>query len=129
VDTVLHAEVCVVGGGPAGSAVARRLALLGHDVCLLERAAFLDRRPRLPRPESLSPGLPDLLGLLGLRERVEGAGFLQAGPAFVRWSAGDDPWTRGSAAPGLLVDRGRLDRILWDAAAESGVRALRPARV
>jgi flavin-dependent dehydrogenase len=129
VDTVLHTEVCVVGGGPAGSAVARRLALLGRDVCLIERAAFSDRRRRLPRPESLSPGLLDLLGLLGLRERVEGAGFLPAGPALVRWSGGDDPWTRGPAAPGLLVDRGRFDRILWDAAAESGVRTLRPARV
>ena len=133
-DTVLHTEVCVVGGGPAGSAAARRLALLGHDVCLIERAAFSPSdRPgqphRFPRPESLSPGLLALLDPLGLRERVEGAGFLPAGPALVRWSGEDGPWTRGAAAPGLLVDRARFDRILWDAAAESGVRALRPAKV
>ncbi|NND56802.1 MAG: GMC family oxidoreductase [Xanthomonadales bacterium] len=32
----LEADVCVVGGGAAGVAIARKLADRGHDVCLLE---------------------------------------------------------------------------------------------
>ena len=30
--------VCVIGAGPAGSTFAARMAQLGHDVCLVERA-------------------------------------------------------------------------------------------
>jgi len=33
---LIEADVCVVGGGAAGVAVARNLAKRGHDVCLLE---------------------------------------------------------------------------------------------
>ncbi len=33
---VLESDVCVVGGGAAGVALARNLASRGHDVCLLE---------------------------------------------------------------------------------------------
>src|ERR1700681_230367 len=34
------ADVCVIGGGPAGSTTAHRLASLGHEVCLIERHSF-----------------------------------------------------------------------------------------
>lgn len=34
--TELNADVCIVGGGAAGVAMARKLASLGHDICLLE---------------------------------------------------------------------------------------------
>jgi sarcosine oxidase subunit alpha len=37
----LHAEVCVVGGGPAGMAAAGSAAAAGADVLLLERHSFL----------------------------------------------------------------------------------------
>ncbi len=36
--------VCVVGGGPAGSTFAARMAQLGHDVVLVEQAVFPRRR-------------------------------------------------------------------------------------
>jgi flavin-dependent dehydrogenase len=116
----LETEVCVVGGGPAGSTAARQLARLGHDVCLLERAAF-------PRPhvgESLSPGLLDLLATLGLRQRAQAHGLLSP-RALVRWSGEPE----NADKPGLQVDRGRFDQALWEAAAESGVRALQRAKV
>jgi flavin-dependent dehydrogenase len=35
--TTIRADVAVAGGGPAGSALARRLAILGYDVVLIER--------------------------------------------------------------------------------------------
>lgn len=116
----LATEVCVIGGGPAGSTIARRLALLGHDVCLLDRAA-----PLYPRVESLSPGLLHLLALLGLRDRVEAIAFLPGGEARVRW-AGRDTLDRDLRPH---VERERFDRLLWNAARESGLRALRPAKV
>ncbi|MEG4521088.1 MULTISPECIES: FAD-dependent oxidoreductase [unclassified Microcoleus] len=82
----IETEVCVVGGGPAGSSIARRLALLGHNVCLIEKAAF-------PRPhigESLPPSIIQVFELLGVRSLIEAAGFLRSHRARVRWSSTDN---------------------------------------
>ena len=35
-ETSLEAEICVVGAGAAGVALARDMMRAGHDVCLLE---------------------------------------------------------------------------------------------
>lgn len=120
----LACQVCVAGGGPAGATLARRLALLGHDVCLVERAPSAARRPG----ESLAPGILPILEALGVREAVERAGFFRPDHARVRWSDEDAaPRDRG-AAPGFQIDRARFDALLLDAAARAGVRVLRPAR-
>ena len=62
----LRTEVCVIGGGPAGATIARRLALPGHEVCLLEREIF----PRAHIGKSLAPGILALLDFLGIREQI-----------------------------------------------------------
>jgi flavin-dependent dehydrogenase len=123
--TTIRAEVCVVGGGPAGASVALRLAALGHEVCLVEREAF----PRRHVGESLTPGIWPLLERLGVVAEIERTGFLPARDAVVRWEQDEaervDARERG---PGVLVDRGRFDAALLAAAAARGVRVLAPAR-
>jgi flavin-dependent dehydrogenase len=64
-------DVCVVGAGPSGSALAIRLAQLGHDVSVIERSMF----PRSHVGESLSPGIWPQLELLGVAQAVAAAGF------------------------------------------------------
>lgn len=120
-----HFDVCVVGGGPAGSATATRLAKLGHSVCVLERLIF-------PRPhvgESLTRGINPIFDVLGLAE-LEGNGFSRSGDSLIRWSdARVEQFGPGARARGLLVDRGKFDAALLEAAKTSGVRVFQPARI
>jgi 2-polyprenyl-6-methoxyphenol hydroxylase-like FAD-dependent oxidoreductase len=71
----------VVGGGPAGSTFAARMAQLGHDVVLVEQAVF----PRRQLGESLSPGVLPLLDMTGARAAVEAAGFRRVRTVLVLW--------------------------------------------
>ena len=117
-------DICIIGGGPAGSVLAARLAQLGHEVCLVERAAF----PRRHLGESLSSGVVPLLATVGAHTAVASAGFTPVRTVTVKWDQGlqtrDDP-----AAQGLLVDRGHFDRLLLEHARAVGVRVFQPARV
>ena len=120
----LQADVCVVGGGPAGAALAGRLAALGQDIVLLEAEQF-------PRPhigESLPPGMGPLFDALGIRAEVEAAGFLRPWEAVVRWAGEVRRRGEGLGEPGFQVDRGIFDHILLRAAVRAGVHLLQPAR-
>lgn len=120
----LETEICVVGAGPAGSVIARRLATLGYSVALLERRRF-------PRPhvgESLGPGILPLLDTLDLRRPIEDAGFLRPERAIVRWSRSGGERNAGEA-PGFQVDRGRFDHLLLTAAADAGAQCLQGIRL
>jgi menaquinone-9 beta-reductase len=110
-------DVVVVGGGPAGAAVASRLALAGHDVLVLDR----DRFPRAkPCGECLNPAAVRALDELGLRAEVEALGAplvgwrVQAdgGAAFLGGFPAD--------APGIAVQRASLDALLLRHADRSG---------
>ena len=119
----LVTEICVVGGGPAGAAIARQLAQLGHHVCLVEKATF----PRAHIGESLPPSILSVLDLLDLRQVVESAGVYRPESAFIHWSTNlpfEKPY---EPEAGFLVDRGRFDQRLLAAAQAAGVRLLQPA--
>ena len=120
----LTAQVCVVGGGPAGAAAARRLALLGHSVVLIEKSAF-------PRPhigESLTGGVVPLLEVLQLRNEIERESFLRTSQALIRW-AGPAEVRDSAGVPGFQVDRSRFDEIVLKAAELAGATILQPARI
>src|ERR1035441_5915892 len=118
---VIRAAVCVLGGGPAGSAIALRLAQLGHAAVLVEKSPF-------PRPhigESLAPDILAILETLGIRGEVEARGFLRPDAAIVRWG-GESAIRPASGDRGFQVDRASFDLLLLRAVAAAGAIVQQP---
>jgi flavin-dependent dehydrogenase len=123
----IEVEVCVVGGGPAGSAAARRLSQLGHRVTLIERNPF----PRHRVGESLPSPVLRWLELLGVRKQIEDAGFVRGRRSFTRWSSTNIDSRTEAGEPSFVVDRGRFDSLLLEAAMEAGaevIQSVQPGR-
>jgi flavin-dependent dehydrogenase len=110
-------DVVVVGGGPAGSAIATRLAGAGLDVLLVDRAEFPRRKPC---GECVNPAAVDALRRLGALDAV-----LAAGPApLAGWSIGGAAGFDGrfpAGHRGFALPRAVLDAILLDHARAAGV--------
>lgn len=123
-NSEINAEVCVIGGGPAGATIARKLALFGHSVCLIEKTDNSQNKVG----ESLPPNILVLLDALGLRARIEAASFIRPDKAVVRWSDKSGFTKLSNGQRGFLVNRGRFDRILLEAAKEAGVKVIQPAQ-
>ena len=102
-------DVCVIGGGPAGSTIAHRLASLGYNVCIIESQKF-------PRPNhigaSLLPSILPLLDCIGVRESVENIGFLPHERTIIWWSEAIPTYKSQPEQPGFYVDRGQFDHLL-----------------
>ncbi len=119
-------DVVVVGGGPAGSALAALLARRGHDVLLLDAARF-------PRDkvcgEALSPEAWGLLAGMGAADSVRA---LAPHPLRgMRLVAPDATAFRGhyGERAGLAVRRLALDAVLLRAAAAAGAEVRQGWRV
>ncbi len=123
------AQVVVVGAGPAGSATAHRLASLGRDVLLLERAAF-------PRDkvcgDGLTPRAVRSLIEMGVDispekgwARNRGLRILANGRTY------ELPWPELDRFPdyGLVRARSELDEILARHAEGAGARLVERHRV
>jgi geranylgeranyl reductase family protein len=124
------AEVVVVGGGPAGSAMAAALAEAGHRVLLLDKARF----PRHKAcSEYINPAGAELLGEMGVLEEAMAAGahrmeaMLVHAPDGGRFKANFAKAEPGRAALGL--SRHRLDHLLLERARAAGVTVRERAQV
>jgi len=140
-------DVGIIGGGPAGSALAAYLARSGLQVVIFESATF-------PRPhvgESLVPAANRVLGELGLLAAMEQAGFPRKYGAVWRAHGSrhlyDHDWQGVSAdceasirfderpqdgveRPYTFhVDRGRFDHILLDNAETQGATVYQGEKV
>lgn len=125
-------DVVVVGGGPAGSAVATLVARRGYRVGLLER----EERPRFKVGESLVPWTWDTFDRLGLVDRLNRSDFQRKHSVQFFSSSGrgsapfyfseTDPHERSAT---WQVRRSEFDALLLDNAVASGVELRRGVQV
>jgi len=124
------AEAIIVGGGPAGSALATLLAERGHRVLVLDKASFPRHKACSEYVNAEGARILDRLGVLGEVEaagahRMEGMRVhAPGGASFLADFAGAEA---GRAARGL--SRRRLDHILLRRAAEAGAAIRQRAHV
>jgi flavin-dependent dehydrogenase len=120
----MEVEICVLGGGPAGSVTAQRLARLGHDVLLVDRGG--NAKPH--RTESLASAVPPILDSLCLQESLHRASFCCESHALLRWESDTVQIDRRHRGPSHLIDREQFDKCLREAASSASVRLVTPAR-
>jgi len=118
-------DALVVGGGPAGAAVARLLVQAGWSVALVEKTAF--PRRKVCGEFISAPTLP-LLAACGVERQFAAA----AGPPVTRLGVyAGYVLLSGPSAPvwGRALGREHLDTMLRDAAVAGGARLFQPAEV
>jgi flavin-dependent dehydrogenase len=132
----LDADVIVIGGGPAGSALGTLLAQDGHKVLILEK----DIHPRDHVGESLTPSTNLVFDRMGFLDKMNDAGFIHK-PG-TGWSAPRSPLWRfieiwlfefpltGTPQPYTYnVERDEMDTLLLRHAHDSGAKVLQGVRV
>ena len=113
-------DVVVIGGGPAGSAVARLLASWGHAALMLDSAPPRSRG----LAESLPPSTRKLMTEVGVLDAVERAGFYRSTGNTVWWASADprvENFGSPAHATGYQVHRPDFDRVLRESARKRGV--------
>jgi flavin-dependent dehydrogenase len=111
-------DAIVVGGGPAGSAIARLLASWGHRVVVVARS----RDPERGLVESIPPSARKLLDAIGVLDAVEAAGFVRNRGNLAWWGSDEariEDFGEG-ATLGFQVHRPRFDALLLDQAERAG---------
>jgi flavin-dependent dehydrogenase len=118
-------DAAVIGGGPAGSVCAARLAALGRSVVVIERA----RHPRFHLGESLLPASVGVLDAIGVLDEVRDSFLVKRGARFVEGAGGDSAravrYSFGEAFHArwdhaFQVPRDRFDEILLRRAGACG---------
>src|ERR1051326_3087888 len=130
-DRALDADVIIIGGGPAGSAIASLLAGDGHRVILLEK----DNHPRDHVGESLTPSTNLVFDRIGFMDKMDDAGFIRK-PG-TGWNAPRSPlwkfveiWLFEFPLPGtprpytFNVERDVMDTMLLRHAHDCGAKIL-----
>jgi len=123
-------DILVIGGGPAGSTAATLLAREGFSVNVLEREVF----PREHIGESLLASAISIFDLLGVRDKVESAGFVKKYGGYFEWR--EDAWeikwgdpATGTGQYGFQVVRSELDHLLLKHSQSSGASVYQPYEV
>jgi flavin-dependent dehydrogenase len=110
-------DVLVVGGGPAGAAAARLLALWGHGVSVLTRPAGYSLG------ESIPPSTVKVFREIGVLDAIDAARFHRSTGNTVWWGGTEARVERFAAgATGWQIERPALDRILLAEAGRAGAR-------
>src|SRR5262245_19211082 len=130
------ADVLVIGGGPAGSALGTYLAKDGHKVVILEK----DIHPRDHVGESLVPSTNLVFQELGVLDKIADAGFTPKpgsawnSPRSALWKF-IEVWLFSVDMPGnrqpftFHVERDALDTLLLRHAHDSGAKVLQGVKV
>jgi flavin-dependent dehydrogenase len=114
-------RVAILGGGPAGSALALLLACQGTEVTLFDDG----RRPELLVGESLVPAVIPILTRLGVEQNTASVGLLKPGVSFI-WSPADRfAFSFARFAPAVPpyaynIPRPQFDEVLLDKAVVAG---------
>lgn len=125
-DAETSHDVAVLGGGPAGSAVALELARHGQRVLVLERSLYDDVRVG----ETLPPQAATWLRRLGIPDPFASVQHLPAPSVVQQWGTPTStatPLISNDDRHGWHVDRPRFDAMLADAAEQVGAIVCRGA--
>lgn len=115
-------DVAIIGGGPAGSSAGSLLAKAGRSVVIFEKEKF----PRFRIGESMLPASAGTLERMGVKEKIDNAGFLIKYGGEIASACGRTVrfyFKNGLNAKrptSYQVLRSEFDKILLDHAAETG---------
>ena len=116
-------EICVIGGGPAGSIIGSQLAQLGHETVIIDRL----QPTQWHKVESFAAPILSILDSLGLSGVITTATVQRERRALVRWESNSiQPKLLEPQA--LLIERSLFDQRLRQSAAKAGASVLSPAR-
>jgi flavin-dependent dehydrogenase len=121
-------DVAVLGGGPAGTASAIKLARLGRKVVVIEQSAY--DSPRIG--ETLPPHIKPILYELGVWHSFMAANPVQSNGIKSSWGGQDLSESSFIFSPygfGWHIDRQRFDKMLSDAAVSEGAIVLTNSKI
>lgn len=119
-------DAVVIGAGPAGTCAALRLLSLGYRVAIVEQSDF----PRFQIGESLSPGIWNIFQYLEAEHLLSRNPYIRNIPARVIWEhQSEKRMSASQRGPGIVVDRGQLDKELLALCRERGADVFQPARL
>ncbi len=119
-------DVCIIGGGPAGSVAALELARAGLDVLVVDKSEF----PRFRIGESMLPHTQRIMDELGLLDRVRALPHVEKKGLEITFGDGRrepvaiafDEMLGDGVKRTFNIRRSIYDRMLADAAMEAGAR-------
>jgi flavin-dependent dehydrogenase len=123
-----HFNVIVLGGGPAGTAIAISLAARGCTVAVLERSQY----DRMRVGETLPPSILPSLNALGLCERFQREDNVASSGVVCVWGDEepyDNDYIWSPYGNGWQIDRRWFDKMLAEAADAAGARVYRAVRI